>query len=174
MTAARETETVAATVGAPGREHSVQFYGDDAALVGHVVEMAAAALDAGAAALLVATGPHRDAIASALRGRGFDVDALIARGAFIALDAAATLDAICVDGVPNAERFDAVVGETVRAAVERVPARRVRIFGEMVDLLWRRGDPGGPVRLEDLWHELLAHAPIDLTCAYGVDGFRTE
>src|SRR5215470_16870989 len=155
MTAARETETVAAMVGAGGREHSVQFYGDDAALVAHVVEMVAAALDAGAAALLVATGPHRDSIAVALRGRGFDVDALIARGDLIALDAAATLDAISVDGMPDVERFDAVIGATVRAAVERVAARRVRVFGEMVDLLWRGGDAGAPVRLEEIWHALI-------------------
>jgi hypothetical protein len=51
----------------------------------------------------------------------------------------------------------------------------VRAFGEMVDILNRRGNLAAAIRLEELWNELLAAERIALLCAYAVDAFdRTE
>src|SRR5262249_13219661 len=173
MTAAHGMEPLEPGTPVPtGPEHSVKFYREDAALVQTVADRVAAALADGAAAVVVATPSHRHAIPTALRDPGFHVDALAAAGIFVGLDAAATLEAFCVDGKPDAARFNAVVGEPIRAAIERVPARRARAFGEMVDILWRGGRAGETVELEELWRDLLARTPIDLLCAYRADGFR--
>ena len=44
-------------------------------------------------------------------------------------------------------------------------SRRVRVFGEMVDLLWRSNLPAA-IRLEQLWSELIESANLSLFCAY--------
>ena len=43
---------------------------------------------------------------------------------------------------------------------------RVRAFGEMVAILWKRGHAGATVRLEHLWHEFCQTKAFCLFCAY--------
>ena len=54
----------------------------------------------------------------------------------------------------------------------RAPGRRprVRVFGEMVDLLWRGGNLPAAARLESLWNEAVATHALALFCAYGLNG----
>src|SRR5262249_1212126 len=49
--------------------------------------------------------------------------------------------------------------------------RRTRVFGEMVDLLWRDGNLGAAFRLEEMGKGLLNGDPIDVLCAYSMDNF---
>lgn len=49
--------------------------------------------------------------------------------------------------------------------------RRVRAFGEMVALLWQRGQTGATVRLEHLWHRICEERGLSLFCAYPRIGF---
>jgi PAS domain S-box-containing protein len=64
--------------------------------------------------------------------------------------------------------YRAGVLETCRAA--RAGAR-VRVFGEMVDLLWRAGNHVAAVRLEELWNELARLQCFMLLCAYSMGNF---
>ena len=110
---------------------------------------------------MLATAGHRHAVAAALRKRGHDLDA---PGAFIALDAADTLACFMVDGEPDTQRFEAVIG----AVLERASAggRPVRAFGEMVALLWMEGRCEATLRVEQLWNRMLRRHPLRLFCAY--------
>jgi hypothetical protein len=45
----------------------------------------------------------------------------------------------------------------------------VRIFGEMVALLWNDGHHGAAVDLEALWNELAKQYAFSLLCAYPAD-----
>jgi hypothetical protein len=73
-------------------------------------------------------------------------------GQYASLDAAATLSQFMVDGEPSPGRFTEIVGSIIaRAANGR---RRVRIFGEMVALLWADGNWAAAIRLEALWNDL--------------------
>ncbi|HEY4386628.1 MAG TPA: PAS domain S-box protein, partial [Ktedonobacteraceae bacterium] len=47
----------------------------------------------------------------------------------------------------------------------------VRIFGEMVALLWAQGNRAAAIRLEDLWNELGQAYAFSLFCAYPMQGF---
>jgi anti-sigma regulatory factor (Ser/Thr protein kinase) len=47
--------------------------------------------------------------------------------------------------------------------------RPVRAFGEMVGLLWDRGDVSAAIELETLWNALAAELPFSLYCAYHAD-----
>lgn len=44
--------------------------------------------------------------------------------------------------------------------------RPVRIYGEMVGILWDMGDVAGAMRLETLWNELRRKVPFALHCGY--------
>lgn len=47
----------------------------------------------------------------------------------------------------------------------------MRAFGEMVALLWERGDQAATVRLEHLWNDFCRMQTLLLLCAYPRRGF---
>jgi hypothetical protein len=66
---------------------------------------------------------------------------------------------------------DFVTGLIVRA---RAKGRRVRAFGELVALLWARGDIASTIRLEFLWHQTCHAQAFSLFCAYPKTGFTED
>jgi anti-sigma regulatory factor (Ser/Thr protein kinase) len=83
------------------------------------------------------------------------------------LDAATAATGFIVDGSIDRAAFEAVVGAPVRRAAAQ--HRGVRVYGEMVALLWAAGDVGAAMDLERLWNELAASVPFALFCAYPAD-----
>jgi MEDS: MEthanogen/methylotroph, DcmR Sensory domain len=53
----------------------------------------------------------------------------------------------------------------------RFPGRRIRAFGEMVDLLCADGNADGAIDLEALWNGLAAARDFSLLCGYHLDVF---
>jgi PAS domain S-box-containing protein len=74
-----------------------------------------------------------------------------------------------VDGVPDRRRFLEVVGSAVRTLTS--DGRRLRVFGEMVALLWADGHAEAALRLEGYWNELLRSTAFSLFCAYPLSAF---
>jgi signal transduction histidine kinase/ActR/RegA family two-component response regulator len=152
--------------------HVVQFYDDDTFLMESVTRFVGAALGAGDVGIVIATPAHRIALDKRLRARGVDLRIARRQGRYLALDAADTLSALMADGLPDADRFRAVVGRTIESAVDA--GRRVRAFGEMVALLWEAGRRDAALRLEELWNELAERLGFALLCAYPMRGFGRE
>ena len=69
------------------------------------------------------------------------------QGQYVSLDADATLSQFMVDGEPSPERFTEVIGGIVADAANG--RRHVRIFGEMVALLWAEGNRAAAIHLEE-------------------------
>ena len=92
-------------------------------------------------------------------------------GRFIALDVSETLAKFMVDGMPDAVRFRAVIGQLVSRAAES--ARDVRIYGEMVVVLWDEGDVAAAIALEDLWNDFTTRYLFSLFCAYPMSVLET-
>lgn len=151
------------------RDHFVQLYEHDDALIGAVATFAERALAAGGAAVVIATPPHRVAMRALLSAKGYDLDELSRSDRFFSLDADHVLATFTVAGKLEASRFRNVVGGLVQRAA--AGGRRVHAFGEMVALLWDRGDVAGAIELEELWNELGETQPFDLFCAYPVTAF---
>ncbi len=145
-------------------EHVVQFSENDASLIRTVGTFIGDGLRAGESCIVVATQPHRDSLEQHLKADGLDPAIAQAVGSYISLDAAATLSRFVVDGEPEQERFAEVIGQLIKTAA-RGP-RRVRVFGEMVALLWAGGKHSAALRLEDLWNELSETHSFHLFCAY--------
>jgi signal transduction histidine kinase/ActR/RegA family two-component response regulator len=157
----------------PAAVHLVQFYENDAFLVETTARFIGSALGAGDAAVVIATERHRLDLETRLAGQGLNLDAAREAGRFFALDAAATLSKLVIDGVPDATRFAEVVAEAIARAADG-GRRRVHAFGEMVALLYLEGRREAAVRLEELWNDLAVRAPFSLLCAYPLDAFHSE
>ena len=153
--------------------HTVQFYGASAVLVEELSSFIGGALAAGDSAVVIATKANRDGLERQLHFRGFDTARAIAKGRYIALDAAETLAAFMRDGWPDAALFTEVVGGVLAQAAATASGKNARIsaFGEMVALLWAEGNGEAAVRLEQLWNNLARMYRLSLHCAYPMSGF---
>jgi PAS domain S-box-containing protein len=153
------------------REHFVQFYEDDEFLIDAVSGFVGAAIEAGENSVIIATEDHRQAIQSRLAARNLDVS-IDAGAQCVWLDAARVLEQFMVDGQPDRIRFDEVVGGVVRRALR--DNRKLRAFGEMVAILWARGDRAAAIRLEELWNDLVKYHSFALFCAYPMGEFGEQ
>jgi anti-sigma regulatory factor (Ser/Thr protein kinase) len=138
-------------------DHLVWFYEERAHLIEKVAQFAAEGLRARERVLLVATPAHLQDIESRLGAMGVDTAGVRT------LDAAATLALFCRDGAVDRDTFDQTVGSLVRGLADDAP---LRVFGEMVALLWRDGAVQAAVALEALWCQLRDDADFQLLCAY--------
>jgi hypothetical protein len=151
--------------------HAVQIYADLSELAGSVSAYLAAGFELGEPAVIVATPEHLAEFTAALAVAGWD-ETRIERASLLAVaDADAALEAI-MDGadVPSAAAFERVVG----GLLDRFPGRQVRAFGEMVDLLCRRGRQPAAIALEDLWNDLGRRRRFSLLCGYHLNVFDRE
>jgi signal transduction histidine kinase len=155
----------------PDTSHFAQFYESDEFLVASLSEFVGAALRGGEAAIVVATREHRLALEACLQESGLDLAAARLSGQFVSLDASETLSTFMVGGAPEPRHFATTFGDTI-AQTSRW--RRVRVFGEMVALLWADGNHDAALRLEGLWNNLLETHDFVLYCAYPMHGFDTE
>jgi signal transduction histidine kinase/CheY-like chemotaxis protein len=153
-------------------EHFVQFYESDPFLIKSLGCYIRQGLMDGEPCLVVATKAHREALEERLEAEGLHLSAARASGQYLALDAAEALLEFMVDGQPDPMRFVEFIGGTVARAAGG--HGRVRIFGEMVALLWAEGNYDAAIRLEELWNELRATHAFSLFCAYHMDGFGGE
>jgi signal transduction histidine kinase len=153
-------------------EHFVQFCETDAFLVKSVSKFISAGLTKGDACLVLATQPHRESIEEHLKAEGWAITAARARGKYVSMDAAATLSQIMVDGSIDPERFHKIIGDIIKQAAKG--SRNVRVFGELVALLWADGNRAAAIRLEELWNDLSRRHSFSLFCAYPMGGFDGE
>jgi anti-sigma regulatory factor (Ser/Thr protein kinase) len=151
--------------------HAVTFFTSADDLAAAVAPFAADGLEQGAPAVLVVRPEHRAPIEAALRTCGVDVDAVRQDGRLVELDAAELLATCSRDGRPDADAFDRAVGDLLRR-LDTDAGAVPRIYGEMVGVLWERGDVAAAIELEDLWNDLGGRHPFRLLCGYpsSVDG----
>jgi DcmR-like sensory protein len=154
--------------------HLVQFYLTDAFLLDTVARFIGDSLSEGNPAIVVLTKDHREGLNQRLVLRGIDVATLLGRGLYTPLDAAETLSKVMVDGQPSEPRFNEVIGDLIRRASARGQQHPVRVFGEMVALLWKEGNAQGAVRLEELWNGLAKTLTFTLFCAYPLESISRE
>jgi anti-sigma regulatory factor (Ser/Thr protein kinase) len=142
----------------------VLFYENDDQLVSTVVGYLVDGLMADESAVVVASASHIEAFEAAMVQSGVDVVAARASGMWIALDASEALARFLRGDWPDAEAFDVEIGGLLRDAI--ACGRHVRVYGEMVALLWDAGQVAAVIELESLWNDLGRQVPFSLFCAY--------
>ena len=171
-TPARNPSWQASLAEATPGAHLVQIYTDDAFLARAVACFIGEGLRRGEAAVIVATPAHARAFAAALTADGVDVVKAHARGRLTLLNAQECLAKFIVAGAPDHAAFDAMVKEFLDR-LRSAGHGRVRLFGEMVDLLWT-GEQRAALDLEDWWNEVLRDTRLSLLCAYRMDNFDSH
>jgi signal transduction histidine kinase/CheY-like chemotaxis protein len=153
-------------------DHAVQFYESDDFLCDAVARFFVEGLKAHEPLLLVATQAHRDGIGERLAFHGFDLPTLCRTGRATLVDAQELLSTFMAGSAVDAALFrrglEDLLG-TIRCGRDRA---KVRIYGEMVDVLWRGGRAEAAIRLEKLWNELAATQSFSLLCGYAMEQFH--
>ncbi len=145
-------------------DHVVLFYRDEQELAERVSEYLLPAVQDGGVAIVVATPDHRRSFESQLGGIGVDLAAARARGSYLAPDASETMLGFMVADWPDPGGFWQAISPLLRQAAKA--GRQVRVFGEMVSLLWDAGLIDAAIEVEALWNELAGQYPFSLLCAY--------
>jgi hypothetical protein len=140
-------------------DHVVQLYQELDPLADAVAQYVDAGLRRGEAAVLVVTPEHRHAFVTKLDFRG-----PLKEGSLKLLDAERTLERFMVSGTPEWSAFHRIIGGLIAELRLQYPA--VRAYGEMVDVLWQRGERDAAIRLEEYWNELGRLQTFSLFCAY--------
>lgn len=153
-------------------EHLVQIYTDDVAFLDTLEGFVGGGLHSNDAVVVIMTPSHRVALEVRLRKRGFDLTLAATQNRYISLDAEETLSKFVIQGWPDDALFSRLVTALISRAREN--GRPVRVFGEMVALLWAQGHNGATVRLEHLWHQFCKAQGFSLFCAYPRSGFTED
>ena len=156
------------------RHHAVQFYGDEAELFKTIGTFLSEGLVAGQPAIVIATPDHTSAIQDVLGAHLIDISRARHLGDLVILDAEDTLGTFMHNGMPNQILFQRHVGALMEQTVRGRGRTPLRAYGEMVDVLWRRGQADAAIRLEVLWNDLATMYSFSLLCGYAIGSFYKE
>ncbi|MGH6841313.1 MAG: MEDS domain-containing protein [Methylocella sp.] len=158
------------------REHIVQLYQDEGFLSRAVCRFAGAALSNGEGIILVPTLPHWNAIRPRLEAEGVDVEEARKRGQLTVVDADELLPRFMKGAMPDSSVFLGLAGDAIAKARARGGGSypKVRWWGEMVNVLWERGEVAASTNLEDLFDQLAHKHDIAIFCSFLMDNFNGE
>lgn len=156
----------------PPSEHLIQIYEHEQVFLDTLEGFVAGGLRSGDAVIVLATASHLEALEARLRAGGIDVDKAAASDQYLPRNATEVLGQFMVNGWPDEAAFHRLIFGLLDRA--KRPGRRVRAFGELVAIMWARGDQGATVRLEHLWHALCELEGFSLFCAYPKIGFTGD
>jgi hypothetical protein len=152
-------------------DHIVQLYQDQDFLNRAVCRFAGAALANGEGIILVPTLTHWNAIRPRLEAEGVDVEAARERGQLTVVDADEFLPRFLRDAMPDSPVFLGLAADVIGQARAAGRYQKVRWWGEMVNVLWERGDVAASMNLEDLFDQLAKKHDIAIFCSFLMDNF---
>jgi hypothetical protein len=152
-------------------DHVVQLYQDQDFLNRAVCRFAGAALANGEGIILVPTLTHWNGIRPRLEAEGVDVEAARQRGQLTIVDADELLPRFMRDAMPDSPMFLGLAAEVIARARADGTYSKVRWWGEMVNVLWERGDVTASMHLEDLFDQLAHKHDIAIFCSFLMDNF---
>jgi hypothetical protein len=144
----------------------VRFYEGERSLAQVIAQFFADGFADGHPAIIVATPSIRAALLLELDARAFNVVDLQRSRMLLLFDVRDMLSIIASDGKPDAVIFDKIMCGAIDRACRDRPDRATRIFGQMVDVLWRDGQQKAAIALEILWNQLARKRGFWLLCGY--------
>jgi hypothetical protein len=159
----------------PG-SHIVYPYTDENLVSQAVCLYASAGLRKNEGVVLIMSKDHCEPILGRLTAEGFDVEERQRNGQLACVVAEDLLPRFMVDGMPDTNRFKSVIGpiiERSRVSVSNGHQPNVRVFGEMVSLLWEKNLAAATL-LEEMWNQAIDTYSISLMCTYALSGASHE
>jgi len=148
------------------KDHIVQFFDDDTELVVASSEFLGVTVEAGGVAVAIASASHLAAIAGQLGERGIDAVGAQESGHLRFHDAHAMMATFSTDGRFDHEAWHCEIGQLLTQW--RRAGRPLRIYGELVALLWEAGAALSALEVERVWNDLARSHAFSLYCTYRV------
>ncbi|SEF61348.1 MEDS domain-containing protein [Nitrosomonas ureae] len=144
--------------------HIVKVCRDQVVKVNSVAQYITKGLSGGEAVAIIARPSLRKALMDFLVTQGFDVQSFKDQGQIKFLDAEFLLSSLWIDDGIDAEAFEKFVSDPL--GIMKLKYDKIRIFGEMVDLLWQKGAYDEAIQLENRWNDLFKKIEFSLFCTY--------
>ena len=154
-------------------DHIVQLYQDQDFLNRAVCRFAGAAITNGEGVILVPTPSHWHGIRPRLEAEGVDVAAARRRGQLTVVDSDEFMPSFMRESMPDSPVFLGLAADVIGEA-RSGRYQKVRWWGEMVNVLWERGDVAASMNLEDLFDQLAHQHDIAIFCSFLMDNFNGE
>lgn len=152
------------------REHLVQIYADDSALLNALDGFVTSGMENDEAVVLITTPEHLQALDERMAESGFNLEQARNTGRCTSFDTEDTLPKFLLKDWPDEAFFQ----HFVRRVVDCAKGRKVRIFDEMVAQLLARGNHAAMLRLEQLWQRACSNHQFVLFCAYPRHGMSAH
>jgi len=124
---------------------------------------------------MASTRTHWNAFRPLLEAEGVDVEEAQESGQLTVIDADDCLSSFMRDGMPDSDTFLGLAADIVRQARAGGRYERVRWWGEMVNVLWERGNVEASMELEDLFDQYVAKGDnVAISCSFMMDNFDSE
>ena len=119
------------------------------------------------AVIVFARPALRQAVISKMDGLGLDVQTFKSQSQIKFFDAEFLLSSFLIEGELEEPAFQEFIGLPIQAA--QLKFGKVRAFGEMVNVLWKKGQYDTAMQLEDFWNDLSKKLEFSLLCSYSLD-----
>ncbi|GCE46112.1 PAS domain S-box-containing protein [Thermosporothrix hazakensis] len=154
-------------------DHFVQFYEHDDFLLHSLSGYVAAGLAANEGCIVIASAEHLRKLNELLQTQGWDIDAASKEGTYVTAEATEALSWFVKGEKLDEKRFSRIFGGLIEKTAINRP--HVRVYGEMVALLWAEGKQTTAIQLEDCWNNLQhSICPFSLFCAYPIRSFQGD
>lgn len=148
----------------PNDQHSVDIYGSSDELINNLIIYLIAGAKAGERSIIIARPQHVRMLKQKLERnelcRFFDLH----DGSNIIFNAKSVLDDIVTGHKVNEAKFNKIIGGILSDFC--TSGQPVRVYGELVALLWERGDEAAALEVEELWNKLAKKYCFALYCGY--------
>lgn len=151
--------------------HFCQIHHDDKALSDELGRYVSEGIREGRAVVVVATDARERELRASLARTGLGEDE-IAR-LLVTINSGELLQKFMRSGEPDKVLFFGAVSPILRSAIA-TGYGQPRVYGEMVNELWRNGQPAAAIQLEQLWNEILQEYECSLFCGYVLDAFDPD
>lgn len=165
------TTSTALLIEAPAGRHFAQLHKDPHILANAVGTFVETGLLRGEAVILIAPAAQIQGYLQRLQRSDKPPETWKKTGQLIVIDGPAQLSRLMKNNMPDWQEFRESIGQLL----EDIAAngwKSVRVYGEMVNDLWRAGHTAAAIRLEEYWNELARIYQFCLFCGYHVDSLN--
>jgi len=150
-------------------DHFLQLYEDDEIFLDGLEAYVCAGIAKSESVIIIATTEHLSALEKRLINY-YNLNKLIIQKHYMPIDVEVILDKILINSQIDAALFNTEMSNLMKS-INRDSNNTIRVFGEIVAVLWGQGNRKAVYELEKLWHEYCKKEKICLYCAYPKAGF---
>jgi hypothetical protein len=153
------------------RDHTVRFFENDYCLAESLACYISAGLMQGEAVVVITTPANELSCLKELIKMDCRVGDAIRTEQLSFFNANETLLKLMVGEFPDWNEFQSVIGSLIENRINRFS--KLRVYGDMVDILRNEGNIEGMIRLEEHWNKLSESYSFSLLCGYKANSFGT-